>query len=315
MKNKTVIMIAAVVALLLLLSPACRLYKLEQQLVPEYAEFLSKVQYIISKEERKVFLDLSDAEKPQFIEDFWKRRDPDPYTEVNEFKEEYFERLKAADKLFHGEGKPGILTDRGRIYILFGPPTDRITTPMSRDSYDRCREVWYYGDFPVLFVDMNCNGNYTLASLDLSHLHDLSMAQAAAQKTVIQQHKPFLNFDLNLKKNPKVESRFEGLVVIEIPYRSIWFEAAGDKFKTTFEAELELRDSENTLHWSNKSSYDLILTEAELRGNQNAAYGIEIPFVVERDIAALRQGKNKIQVILRNKTGKEELRKVAEFSL
>lgn len=314
MKNKRLPLGGAFLAALFLLAPACRLYKLEQQLSPEYGEFLSQVRYIITEEERRAFLQLPDSERPQFIKDFWTRRDPDPYTEINEFKEEFFQRLESADKLFVGEGKPGWLTDRGKIYILFGPPTDRVTSPMSGDVYSRCQELWYYGDFPVIFLDYYCNGNYTLASLDLSHLHDLNKAQEAARQTMTPAG-PHFDFDLNIKKNPQVESRFEGLVVIEIPYRSIWLAAEGETFRTTFDLTLELRDSRNALRWEHKSSQDLVLTASELEQRMDEKYAIEIPMMVEGDMASLREGKVRLVVLVKNRTGKEERRKVAEFSL
>lgn len=299
----------------LLFAAACRVDKLEQQLAPQYAEFLSQIRYIITGQERKDFLSLPDSEKPQFIAEFWKRRDPDPDTEVNEFKIEYFKRLEKANQLFIGEGRPGWLTDRGRIHILFGPPSQRLTTPMIGDAYSRCQEVWYYGNFPVIFVDMNCNGNYILATLNLEHLHDLNMAQAAARNTIFSEKKPQIEFDLNLRKNPQVESRVEGLVEIEIPVRSIWFSSEGGKLTTTFDVELEIRDSQNAVRWQYKNSYNVAMTAEQLKANQNSKYKIEIPFAVDQDVEAFRQGKNKIQVVLKNKTGKEELRKVAEFSL
>jgi len=313
MKNRLGFQVAAV--LFLLIAAACRVDKLEQQLGPQDAEFLSQVRYIITNEERKAFLAVPDSDKPQFIEEFWKRRDPDPDTEANEFKIEYFKRVEKANRLFIGEGRPGWLTDRGRIYILFGPPSQRSTTPMTGDAYGRCQEVWYYGDFPVIFVDTNCNGNFILATLNLEHLHDFNAAQAAAQNTIVSEKKPQIDFDLSLQKNAKVESRVEGLAVIEIPVRSIWFSSEGGKLATTFELELEIRDSKNALRWRYKHSYDVAMTTEQLKENQNNKYKIEIPFAVDQDVAAFRQGKNKIQVVLRNTTGKEELRKVAEFSL
>lgn len=64
------------------------------------AEFLSKVRYIINKKERKIFLELPDSEKERFKDEFWERRDPDPETEENEFKMEYFNRIEKANDLF-----------------------------------------------------------------------------------------------------------------------------------------------------------------------------------------------------------------------
>src|SRR5438093_7920755 len=85
------------------------------------------VVYIISPEERDVFQKLTtDEERDRFIEQFWARRDPDPTTHANEFKEEHYRRIQYANDHFHA-GIPGWRTDRGRIYIAFGPP-DRIET-------------------------------------------------------------------------------------------------------------------------------------------------------------------------------------------
>jgi GWxTD domain-containing protein len=303
------------VVLLLVVAAACRVSVAEHQLSPQNAEFLSQVRYIITPKEKKDFLALPDSDKPQFIDAFWKRRDPDSSTVENEFKVEYFRRMDKANQLFGGEGRPGWLTDRGRIYILFGPPASRTTTPMTGDSYGRCQEVWYYGSFPVIFVDTNCNGNFILATLDLKHLHDLNMAQAIAQNPIVEEKKAQIDFDFNLRKNTQVESRVECLVELEIPVRSIWFSSEGEKFATTFDVEIEIRDKMNAIRWQYKNSYRVAMTEEELKKNQDGRYRIEIPFTIDKDVDMFRQGKNKIQIVLKNKTGKEELRKTAEFTL
>jgi GWxTD domain-containing protein len=131
--NKAVfkIMLAGLLAAVAL-SVSCKLYNLERKLDPEYADFISKVRYIITGDERRIFLELPDSEKPKFIEEFWQRRNPDPTAKENAFQIEYFNRIERANKFFMGEGTPGWLTDRGRIYILFGPPRDRITQPWAR---------------------------------------------------------------------------------------------------------------------------------------------------------------------------------------
>jgi GWxTD domain-containing protein len=301
--------------LLLFIAAACRVSKVEQQLSPQNSEFLSQVRYIITNEEKKAFLALPDSDKEQFIEEFWKRRDPDPGTKENEFKIEYFKRIESANKLFGGEGRPGWLTDRGKIYILFGPPASRSTTPLTGDAGGRCQEVWYYGAFPVIFVDMNCDGHFILGTLDLAHLHNLNMAQEIAQNPIVSEKGPKIDFDFSLRKNTKVESRVEGLVEIEIPVRTIWFSSEEGKFATTFDLELEIRDSNNAVRWQYKNSYNVAMTPEQLKENQKNKYRIEIPFAVDQGIDAFRQGRNKIQIVLKNRTGQEELRKVAEFKL
>jgi GWxTD domain-containing protein len=111
--------------------------KLRKELETPYKKWLSEdVGYIITDEERKAFKRLStDDEREQFIEQFWLRRDPTPDTEENEFKEEHYRRIAYANERF-ASGIPGWKTDRGRIYIVYGPP-DEIDDHSSGGTYDR----------------------------------------------------------------------------------------------------------------------------------------------------------------------------------
>ncbi len=71
----------------------------------------------------------------QFIEQFWLRRDPTPDTEENEFREEHYRRIQYANE-HYAAGIPGWRTDRGRIYIVWGPP-DEIESHPSGGNYQR----------------------------------------------------------------------------------------------------------------------------------------------------------------------------------
>lgn len=293
---------------------SCRLYNLEKRLDPESAEFLAKVRYIITREERKIFLELPDTEKPQFVEEFWKRRDPDPDTQENEFKTEYFGRIDKATELFRGEGRPGWLTDRGRIFVLFGPPTDRITHPMGGDSYRGCQEIWYYGNFPIVFVDANCAGHYILTTLDLAHLHEMNLAQAFAQKT-FQKEKEFFDFDFSRKKTAESGEALEGLFLIETPYEGIWFGVLEGSLATTLEVRVELRDAANALVWEYKGEYEIRMSEAELKESRKRKYRIEVPYTLRVNQEEVRRGKSKVHVSIKNRTGGEEVKKVFDFGL
>lgn len=306
-------------------APSCRLYNLQRKLAPPYADFLSKVRYIITKEEKKIFLELPDNEKDNFIQEIWKRRDHDPYTEENEFKIEYFNRMGEADKLFATELKPGWLTDRGRIYILFGPPLDRITNPMGSSADERCNEVWYYGYFPVVFRDDTCTGVYKLVTYDLTELrdinlaymHELGQAQERAQKTYSKEYKEKSLFDFHwrLRKTADSPERIEGVVTIAIPYDVIWFKEEAQVLTTTMDIRLELRDADGELYWEHKSSFEISLTEAELKEKKNASFTKEIPFTFEKDLERLRRGKSALRGLIKNLTGEQALRKVMEVSL
>ncbi len=110
---------------------------LKQELSSTYKKWLNEdVRYIISPEEMSAFKQLSnDEERDQFIEQFWLRRDPTPDTPENEFKEEHYRRIAYANEHF-AAGIPGWRTDRGRIYIMWGPP-DQIDAHPSGGSYER----------------------------------------------------------------------------------------------------------------------------------------------------------------------------------
>ena len=116
------------------------LRKLEKELATPYKKWLEEeVPYIISDEERSAFLQLqTNDEREQFIEGFWQRRDPTPDTVENEFKEEHYRRIAYANERF-SSGIPGWRTDRGRIYIMWGPP-DEIDSHSAGSTYNRPME-------------------------------------------------------------------------------------------------------------------------------------------------------------------------------
>ncbi len=113
------------------------LKKLEKELATPYKKWLEEeVPYIITDEERSAFLQLqTNEEREQFIEAFWQRRDPTPDTVENEFKEEHYRRIAYANERF-SSGIPGWRTDRGRIYIMWGPP-DETESHTQGELYNR----------------------------------------------------------------------------------------------------------------------------------------------------------------------------------
>jgi GWxTD domain-containing protein len=110
---------------------------LNVELSKVYKKWLNEdVVWIITDEERAAFKQLSnDEERDNFIEAFWQRRDPTPDTEENEYKEEHYRRIAYANEHF-AAGVPGWKTDRGRIYIMYGP-ADEIESHPSGGTYER----------------------------------------------------------------------------------------------------------------------------------------------------------------------------------
>ncbi len=157
--------------------------KLRKELETPYRKWLNEdVAYIITDEERAAFKKLqTDEEREQFIEQFWLRRDPTPDTVENEFKEEHYRRIAYANEHF-ASGIPGWKTDRGRIYITFGPP-DEIESHPSGGTYERPPEEgggetstfpfeqWRYRyiedigtNIVIEFVDPTMSGEYRMTS-------------------------------------------------------------------------------------------------------------------------------------------------------
>src|ERR1039457_3149079 len=111
--------------------------KLQKELETPYKKWLNEdVAYIISDEEKQAWKRLAtDDERQQFIEQFWLRRDPTPDSVENEFKEEHYRRIAYANE-HYASGIPGWKTDRGRIYITYGP-ADEIDSHPSGGTYER----------------------------------------------------------------------------------------------------------------------------------------------------------------------------------
>jgi GWxTD domain-containing protein len=110
------------------------------ELSKTYKKWLNEdVVWIITDEERAAFKQLSnDEERDNFIEAFWQRRDPTPDTEENEYKEEHYRRIAYANEHF-AAGIPGWKSDRGRMYIMYGP-ADEIDSHPSGGTYERPME-------------------------------------------------------------------------------------------------------------------------------------------------------------------------------
>ncbi|HLK33174.1 MAG TPA: GWxTD domain-containing protein, partial [Terriglobales bacterium] len=110
---------------------------LKQELSKTYKKWLDEdVRWIITDQEREAFLKLSnDEERDQFIEQFWQRRNPTPDSLDNPYKDEHYRRIAYANEHF-AAGIPGWKTDRGRMYIMYGPP-DEIESHPAGGTYDR----------------------------------------------------------------------------------------------------------------------------------------------------------------------------------
>jgi GWxTD domain-containing protein len=120
------------------------------------------VVYIITPEGRAAARRLiTDSQRGEFVEQFWLRRDPTPDTPENEYKEEHYRRIAYANEHFASR-LPGWKTDRGRIYIVYGPPDEIAAHPGTLEQW-RYRSIEGLGD-NVTFGFTERNGEYVLTS-------------------------------------------------------------------------------------------------------------------------------------------------------
>src|SRR5215469_14360188 len=172
---------------------------LRGELKGEYKKWVDEdVRWIITDQELQAFKSLSnDEERDQFIEQFWLRRNPNPDSPENEYRDEHYRRIAYANEHF-AAGKPGWKTDRGHIYIAFGKP-DSIDSHPSGGSYERPMEegggntstfpfeTWHYrylegiGDnIDIEFVDTCMCGDYHM-TIDRSEKDALKHVPGAGQ--------------------------------------------------------------------------------------------------------------------------------------
>lgn len=185
--NRSVSLIFCFLTIFLVLPPALAFQKKNSKRPPNealdhYKKWLKQdVVYIITDAEKDVFQKLTTPEEmEQFVEQFWLRRDRDPRTPNNEFREEHYRRIAYANEHFPS-GDPGWMTDRGRVYIIHGEPDEKVSRP-DGGAYVRPIhegggttsvypfEKWRYryleglgSDIELEFVDKTNTGAYTLA--------------------------------------------------------------------------------------------------------------------------------------------------------
>lgn len=272
---------------------------------PESEAFLSSVRYIITKDEKKDFLKLPPSERPAFIEEFWKRRDPDPDTEINEYRDMYYKRIEEANSLFRDGLGEGWLQDRGRIYILLGPPDSRQQYPRGYSMYDPPTEVWMYGFYPIVFVDQDWSGNFELVKGGAYNLAQIMKTQMAWKPKFSRDKVVFdTRGDIEVLKEGDRQR-----IQVKIPYRNIWMKAEGERLETTINVEIQITNEDTQEKvWEFKKGYDISMKESELEKMYDEDYLIDVP-------VKLQKGSYTMDVILENTTDAKKIAKSYKFRL
>jgi GWxTD domain-containing protein len=156
------LLVALIVVLSLGLGVPCAAAKPKKtKMAPHIQEFYNYARYLFTKNERKIFRNLTtDEARERFIENFWEIRDPTPFTADNEFKLEMEQRYDYVSKYLKEGPIPGWETDRGRIYLMLGPPGEQREDILNRGAYIQ----WYYDEYYVYirFIDYNNSGIFRM---------------------------------------------------------------------------------------------------------------------------------------------------------
>jgi len=256
---------------------------------PESRDFYETARLVMTKEEKDIFNHLPDADsRREFIRDFWAKRDPDPDTESNEFKQEFESRLQYADQHFR-EGRRGWNTDRGRIYVFLGPPEkaeEYFYPPGEGVQGSVIWWVYFRYDLGIEFVDERGIGSYAISQISGDLIGALEAAKLGAvylsEGGVVRK---YVNFELAYDK---VKKEF----VLTLPVKSLSFREEGGLLKAEYDFEFFVYEQGSTQKQTFKASR---LFEAK---QQDIEKMKDIPF---RFPCELGRGKNFVDIIVLGK--------------
>lgn len=221
-----------------LLTACSSLSRSLQKTDPYYESFYEKASLIMTKFEKQVYRFLpSPKARREFIEDFWKRRDPTPDTPENENKIEFERRIAFANKWFHeGRIRRGWDTARGRILLQLGFPDRRYKDYLQSSLYSSRRipiEQWYYiyEDLALMFIDEKDNGVYSLYQPPPGLLSAIDNTIARYDLVRLNKTKQNLRFKTNYK---------DGLISIKIPTDNIFFVEKEGQMTAKFQIEIRV---------------------------------------------------------------------------
>lgn len=270
-------------------------------------QFLSEVRYIITKKEKKIFQSLGETERAQFVEDFWKKRDPSPSTEENEFRQEYYSRIDQANRLFReGRNNSGWLTDRGRAHILLGPPERRNAYPSGYSFYDRPMEIWYYRYFTLYFVDYTFTGIYKLEPQSAQQIGILTTSQMQLKPEAPDSKRIVFDFGLRVENDAAGEVK----LVIAVPYARMNMmqkPEQPDTFETRLTIDVRVSGAHDETVLQKKEVHPISLQTTAL-DKLSKNLNILLPL-------KLQPGKYSVLVTLENSTDNSQVSKKIKFKL
>lgn len=288
--------------LLIVLLGACSSNRLRVAQDPYYETFYEKARLIMTGEEDQIYRHLPDvAARDAFIDEFWKKRDPYPDTDVNEMKVEFERRIAYANRWFK-ENRPigrGWDTPRGRILIQLGEPDNRFLTEMISDPNIKGYERWVYYDYQLelIFIDSQGFGEFKLRNWPAELLTAIDLARASMVPLDPAARKKSFFFKAGYE---------DGRIRLDIPVKAIRFQEEGENiradYRITVTAYLEYIKIDTAV-FQKQLSYPRDAVPGE------RTVGIDLPYPLER------KGKYYLEVILEDPFSGARSRDFVDFKL
>jgi GWxTD domain-containing protein len=267
---------------------------------PTNDEFFRKTRLIMLKEEIKVYKHLPDqAAREEFIKEFWEKRDPNPETAENEAKIEFDARVEFIQRWFSEKmGRShGLDSDRGKVYLLLGPPDERTTDERTmRDrfgNYIRVKVenwVYHYDQLFLQFIDQKGYGEYYLRSWPPDLLNAMEDAKFKIYSAGTTREK--FEFKATYKDN-KIE--------IKIPTEYINFDEKDGKMNASFKTTVRI-------YRENEIVNDIEKTFTPAYGKSEILKMKTIQLVVPCPVSG--KGKFTFDIVVKDLNGSGSYRKV-----
>jgi GWxTD domain-containing protein len=295
MKNGKIIWVGIISLLILVIASCIKRINLSG----EVRRFYDRYWVFFTEEEEKLFRSLPDAEaRQEFIEEFWLVRDPDPRTEENEFKIEIDERIEYADEHFKEVSGPGSVTDRGKIFLLLGPPEDIRQRRAIESQSGRAVLVWIYSRWGigVVFVDRFGSGMYRLLHHDPALLQLLDeIKYEAVEPYYTNQNIRFLKPEIKYNREKRALS-------VRFKPQNLVFTREGENYRAQLNIQLILHQGKTIRRVS--QTEDIQKKEEELLSTEK--------FVIDVPLPAMK-GKVTARIIITDTISKRSIRKIITF--
>jgi len=264
---------------------------------PESRDFFDTARLVMTNIEQEIFRHLPDIDaRKEFIGDFWEKRDPDTDTTVNEFQEEFQRRIDYCNKRFN-EGRRGINTDRGRVYLYLGPP-EKTETFSSRTEGFTLWWIYYTYDVGIEFVESRNGGEYAINQIagNLMDAFETAKLNGFGRPQGGPSHLVSFNARYDAKRRE---------IAVEIPVKKLNFKEENGLLKIDFNFILYIYKQSS----AQKDKF------GELRSFEGRAEEVETSKVLTFTFPyELQPGRNYVDIIVNGGQDNGKVRKIFTFN-